>query len=81
MIRRAIHLQLIVSVAAAANVATTKTIGDVMNEVSHVNSYLPTSPSNISLYQHTHSLSTYLQYRNKTATTWIVRPEEPEIKR
>ncbi|KAL3781850.1 hypothetical protein ACHAWO_009216 [Cyclotella atomus] len=32
MIRRAIHLQLILGVAAAANVATTKTIGDVMNE-------------------------------------------------
>jgi hypothetical protein len=33
MIKRAIHLQLMLGVVAAADVATTKTIGDVMNEV------------------------------------------------
>lgn len=33
MIKRAIHLQLMLGAVAAADVATTKTIGDVMNEV------------------------------------------------
>jgi hypothetical protein len=81
MIRRAIHLQLILGVAAAANVATTKTIGDVMNEVSHIGNIFTGFASRYQSITKLLFSSNLCNATTETATTRIIRPQKSKIQR
>lgn len=66
MIQRAIHLPLLLAaIVAASETATTKTIGDVMNEVSMAQNYLQ-------IMCHKVLTDQTLMYCIVAATTWII---------